>query len=231
LVREFTLIKGSSTPEALPQRLLTLVDELQHRFQEFSQAPLAAIEAAVENGAPSVDVTYLVPRAIGDAVVQLRKLLDEADDYCRAGEHLVTLAAPPTTRAYREWLLGEFVSQATGGSPRPWTMPREGKAAEQAWSTKVKGSDATVTLVGELDLATAPDLRDHFSKLHADGVRSFSLHSAGVSFIDSVGLSVILALYRRCGEENGEISIVSPSPVMRRTLEVAGLLELLNVVD
>jgi anti-anti-sigma factor len=231
LVREFTLIQGSSAPEALPQRLLTLIDELQNRFQEFSHAPRAAIEAAVEKGAPSVDVTYVVPKDVGDAVVHLRELLDEADDYCRAGEHLVTLATPPLARAYREWFLGEFIRQAAGGSPQPWTRPHEDQTADQTWSTKVKGSDATVTLVGELDLASAPDLRDHFTKLHAVGVRSFSLHSAGVSFIDSVGLSVILSLYRRCREEQGAIAIVSPSPVMRRTLEVAGLLDLLNVVD
>jgi anti-anti-sigma factor len=164
-------------------------------------------------------------------VVRLRELLDEADEYCRAGEHLVTLAAPPLERAYREWFIGEFIRQAAGGSPQPWATPIEDQTADQGWATELTGSDATVTLVGELDLASAPDLRDHLAKLHARGVRSFFLHTAGVSFIDSVGLSVILALYRRCRDEHGDVSIVSPSPVMRRTLEVAGLLELLNVVD
>lgn len=231
LVREFTLIKGSSAPEAVPQRLLTLIDELEHRFQEFSQAPRAAIEAAVEKGAPSVDVNYIVPREVGDAVFRLRELLDEADDYCQAGEHLVTLATPPLARAYREWFLGEFITQAAGGPAQPWSMPLEDPAADQTWATNVEGSGATVSLVGELDLASAPDLRDHLAELHAHGVRSFSLNATGVSFIDSVGLSVILSLYRRCRDEHGEIAIVSPSPVMRRTLEVAGLMELLNVVD
>jgi anti-anti-sigma factor len=51
-----------------------------------------------------------------------------------------------------------------------------------------------------------------------------------VSFIDSVGLSVILALYRRCRDDEGALTIMSPSPAMRRTLDVAGLIDLLNVV-
>ncbi|HEV3226107.1 MAG TPA: STAS domain-containing protein, partial [Acidimicrobiales bacterium] len=77
----------------------------------------------------------------------------------------------------------------------------------------------------------APDLREHLTGLHARGVRSFALDTSEVSFIDSVGLSVILAIYRRCLEEDGRVTIVAPSKAMRRTLEVAGLADVLTVVD
>ena len=60
-------------------------------------------------------------------------------------------------------------------------------------------------------------------------MRHFTLDAAGVSFIDSVGLSVFLALYRRCQEEDGTIALVRPSTQIRRTLEISGLLEVLNV--
>ena len=99
----------------------------------------------------------------------------------------------------------------------------------QDWPTEVDGTTARVTLTGELDLATAPPLRDHLSHLYAGGVRTFVLDSAGVSFIDSVGLSVILALYRQCRDENGSVTIKSPSRVMYRTLEVAGLFDVLDI--
>jgi len=42
---------------------------------------------------------------------------------------------------------------------------------------------------------------------------------------------VILSLYRRCREEDGSVTVASPSPVMRRTLEVAGLIDVLDIVD
>jgi stage II sporulation protein AA (anti-sigma F factor antagonist) len=84
-------------------------------------------------------------------------------------------------------------------------------------------------LSGELDLALAPSLRDHLNWLHADGVRHFTVDAAGVTFIDSVGLSVLLAVYRRCREEDGTVSVVRPSASIRRTLEISGLLDVLNV--
>ncbi len=47
--------------------------------------------------------------------------MDEADDYCRAGQHLLTLVTPPEALAFRRWYLGEFVRQIAGEQPRPWT--------------------------------------------------------------------------------------------------------------
>ena len=73
----------------------------------------------------------------------------------------------------------------------------------EQWPTTVVNTTATVSLAGELDLATALPLRDHLDQLYARGVRTFVLDTAGVTFIDSVGLSVILELVRRCREEGG----------------------------
>jgi anti-anti-sigma factor len=40
---------------------------------------------------------------------------------------------------------------------------------------------------------------------------------------------VLLALYRRCREEDGRVSLVNPPPPIRRTLEISGLLDVLDV--
>jgi anti-anti-sigma factor len=229
LMRELTLVRASTSTESLPQRLLALVEELRDRFDRFSTEPRSAVESAFRLGDDYIDVTYHVPRDSGEAATRLSELLDEADDYCRQGEHLVTLAASPLTVAYRHWLLDEFERQAQGDLPRPWALPLELVMQSQEWPTEVDGATASITLTGELDLATAPKLRDHLSHLYASGMRNFVLHSAGVTFIDSVGLSVILALYRRCREEEGSLTISSPSRVMHRTLEVAGLFDVLTI--
>jgi hypothetical protein len=54
-----------------------------------------------------------------------RGLLDGADECCRAGEHLLTLAAPAPVVAYRRWLLDEIATQAAGGPATPWSAGPE----------------------------------------------------------------------------------------------------------
>jgi anti-sigma B factor antagonist len=255
LRREFELIRQSdSASGTVPVRLLDLVDELSIRFNQFSEQPRAVLEAAIESGGSTVDLVYEVPRDTVDACHRLLVLLDEADEYCNAGEHLVTLASPPVVRAYREWFLREFIDQGAGRPETPWSEhaqsaddpPSPGdpviaapvhngshepepEAETEQWPTSIDGDKATVMLSGELDLALAPSLRDHLSWLHADGVRHFTVDVADVTFIDSVGLSVLLAVYRRCREEDGTVSVVRPSASIRRTLEISGLLDVLNV--
>ena len=233
LLRELTLVRASTEADSLPDRLLALTDDLRGRFGVFTEGPRAAIDAAYRSGEDYVDLTYEVPPDTAGAVAQLAELLDEADDYCRSGEHLVTTATPPDLVAYRQWLVAEFRNQIAGLAPQRWILPIGLLMSSTDWPTDVDtaSSSATVQLHGELDLATAPTLRDHLSHLYAHGTRNFVLESSDVSFIDSVGLSVILALYRRCREEDGGLVIKSPSRVMHRTLEVAGLYDVLEIVD
>jgi hypothetical protein len=47
-------------------------------------------------------------------------LLDEADEFCRAGDRLLTLAAEPELVAFRHWYLGEFWKQVEGAEPVSW---------------------------------------------------------------------------------------------------------------
>jgi anti-anti-sigma factor len=264
LTREFELIRQSDTAtETVPVRLLTLIDELSNRFDQFSERPRTVMEEAAESGGTTVDVLYELPADAPTAIQDLLRLLDEADDYCRAGKHLVTTAAPPVIVAYRHWFLGQFVEQPAGQPAKSWaeaqpeyaamppgavadhanstepasappqpSSPSSGVvASDQAngWKTTIDGDAGTVALAGELDIALAPALRDHLNQLHSSGVRHFTVDTSELTFIDSVGLSVLLALYRRCREEGGTVKLVRVSPTLRRTLEISGLLEVLNV--
>ena len=47
-------------------------------------------------------------------------MLDEADEYCRRGDHLLTLATPPEELRFRRWFISEFVDQVNGAPPTPW---------------------------------------------------------------------------------------------------------------
>lgn len=120
LMREFALITlDDEHGSAVPKRLLDLTDEVRARFQAFTTRTTEEIDAALERGDIAIDVEFELPAAAADAAERLAELLDEADDFCRAGD-LLTLATAPDVRAFREWYLGEFIRQCRGEPPRAW---------------------------------------------------------------------------------------------------------------
>ena len=124
LMREFTYIRAQSEdPEGttVPAKLLDLVDELTGRFSGFTAGSEAELDAAVTDGTTSIDLEYVVPPDVAAACIHLGELLDDADEYCRDGDVLLTLATPDDLVAYRRWFLDEFVRQASGEPPRPWS--------------------------------------------------------------------------------------------------------------
>jgi hypothetical protein len=125
LQREFTLIaqgrERSDSRTEMPRRLLSLIATLQGNYSAFTTEQEDRLDAAIRSGQPTLDLTFHVPAGISDAAIALGALLDEADDYCREGKHLLTLAAPADLVAYRRWYLREFVDQIAGAPPKPWS--------------------------------------------------------------------------------------------------------------
>ena len=127
LQREFVLIAeglqhtDGHTP--LPRRLLDLVDSLQRRYGGFTVEQEDALDQALRDGVPTLDLTFTVPPDVADAATALGQLLDEADEYCREGKHLLTLATPPDLVAFRRWYLQQFIDQLAGHPPSPWDGP------------------------------------------------------------------------------------------------------------
>ena len=122
LLREFALIvQDAEAMAATPGRLLALVQELRAGYGEFSDAQRLQMEAALERGEADIDLTYHVPPAVAGAAEGLGEMLDEADEYCRQGEHLLTLATPPDGLRFRRWFVGEFGNQVGGAPPVPWS--------------------------------------------------------------------------------------------------------------
>ena len=126
LRREFRMLveEGRADSASVPARLVALAADLNRRFQAFGAAGRAEMEAAIARGESSVDLTLQVPRAIGPAARDFGRMLDEADEYCSAGEHLLTLCTPPDVRTFLNWVLDELVHQADGALPIPWQAYR-----------------------------------------------------------------------------------------------------------
>ncbi|MDQ1713692.1 MAG: hypothetical protein QOE45_3142 [Frankiaceae bacterium] len=124
LMREFQLLAidpPTSTPgHEVPQRLLDLIATMTTQYGGISDAATAEREAASARGEESTDITITVPASVAEACIRLDRMLDEADEFCRQGERLLTMATPPDAAALRHWYLGEFVAQIGGAPPTSW---------------------------------------------------------------------------------------------------------------
>jgi hypothetical protein len=125
LQREFALIaqgrERSDNRTDMPRRLLSLIATLQGDYSAFTGEQEDLLENAIRSGQSTLDLTFRVPAGAAEAAAALEALLDEADDYCREGKHLLTLATPSDLLAYRRWYLREFVDQIRGAAPKPWS--------------------------------------------------------------------------------------------------------------
>jgi stage II sporulation protein AA (anti-sigma F factor antagonist) len=91
------------------------------------------------------------------------------------------------------------------------------------------GEHALVIVAGEVDLSTVGGLYDQFAALSHEGVRHVCLNLAEVTYMDSTGLSVVVAEHKRVESMGGELIIFSPRAMVRRLFDVTGLNGYLNV--
>jgi anti-sigma B factor antagonist len=82
---------------------------------------------------------------------------------------------------------------------------------------------ATVRVTGDLDIASAPRLREELLGLINRGIRAVTVDLARLDFIDSTGLSVLVSAMRRLREQGGDLVLQSLYPPALRVFEVTGL--------
>jgi anti-anti-sigma factor len=85
------------------------------------------------------------------------------------------------------------------------------------------GATATLRLSGELDVAAAPALREHVVRLVSEGRVNLVFDCAGLEFIDSTGLGVLIGARARSLAANGSVAIAGARPGLLRLLAVTGI--------
>jgi anti-anti-sigma factor len=85
------------------------------------------------------------------------------------------------------------------------------------------GCIATVQVRGELDLATAPQVRACLTELYGSGRRRVVLDLSELDFIDSTGLGVLVAALKRFRSDGGELAVVNPTNRVRKVFELTRL--------
>ena len=125
LMREFALMSAPSDEadrqRHVPTRLTQLVETLTADFEGVATEQEEALFAAAADGTEVIDeLVYQVPAAVVPASRALGEMLDEADEYCRQGKHLLTLAADEELVRLRWWYLGQFIDQVEGRPAVAW---------------------------------------------------------------------------------------------------------------
>lgn len=133
LMREFTLITLQEVHDSeVPQRLLDLVAELEESYGNLGDEQTARLVRARAAGEAEIDrLEYRLPATVAADIERLATMLDEADDYCRQGKHLLSLASSPGAKAFRDWFLDEMLIQLEGGNPTPWPLSAYSDRAQE----------------------------------------------------------------------------------------------------
>ena len=80
-----------------------------------------------------------------------------------------------------------------------------------------------VTVVGDLDMATAPALREHLDRELRSGAERLVLDLTRVTFIDSVALATITKARQRLGDPGRLALVVIPDSYATLILRASGV--------
>lgn len=120
------------------------------------------------------------------------------------------------------------------GPIEPRTRARVGRVPEAQHSGRVmtwtspSGRTTVVTPSGELDLATAPRLREQLlSALDGASVRLVMVDMAGVTFIDSIGIGAVVVGARIARARDRKLVVINPTDQLARVMRLTGLQDLM----
>jgi len=111
--------------------------------------------------------------------------------------------------------------------------PRSDQPAGEDFRISVRddGGVPMVAVEGEVDVATAPSVRDELYRLIEAGANRVVMDLSGMDFIDSTGLGVFVGALKRAREGGGGIELRGLKPSARKVFEITGLDSAFTIAD
>ena len=97
--------------------------------------------------------------------------------------------------------------------------------------TSKRGDCDVLTLRGEIDVYTAPRLRQAIIDLVEGGARRIVVDMQAVDFLDSTGLGVLVGGLKRVKIQEGELSIVTGQDKILKIFDITGLNKVFSIHD
>jgi anti-anti-sigma factor len=114
--------------------------------------------------------------------------------------------------------------------PERLAPDRNGNMARPMSLEIVSGADSiTVFVVGEVDLASEGLLEEAVSLLGDEPVKLI-VDLCGVTFLDSMGLNMLVRVHAICARNGGSLIVASPSDHVRQLLKLSRVDEVVQVM-
>lgn len=95
---------------------------------------------------------------------------------------------------------------------------------------KKEGKKHIVKLRGEIDVFTAPTLREKLIPLTEETGNDIKIDLEEISYLDSTGLGAFIQAYKSSKQHNSELEIIHVKKRVFRLFQVTGLNDIMEVV-
>ena len=98
-------------------------------------------------------------------------------------------------------------------------------------STREVDGTTIVAVGGEIDVYTAPKLRDKITELVADGVYKIVIDMESVEFLDSTGLGVLVGGLKKVRSHDGSLELICTQDRLLKIFRITGLAKVFVIHD
>lgn len=93
----------------------------------------------------------------------------------------------------------------------------------------IDGTTTVLDLAGEVDVYTAPMLKEAMTKQVDAGKRNLLINLSNVEYLDSTGLGILIGGVKRLRESQGTLKMFGASPRITRIFDITGLNAIFDV--
>ena len=97
--------------------------------------------------------------------------------------------------------------------------------------TREVGGWTVVAIRGQLDVATAPRFRQVLVEAQYGGGVDVVVDLAGLEFIDSMGLGVLVGALKRARSHDAQLVLAGASERIRHVLDLSGVAQVVRLAD
>jgi anti-sigma B factor antagonist len=120
----------------------------------------------------------------------------------------------------------------------PWRSPDAADGSREVAGSPTlnlkelrQGSESLVSLSGELDLSSAPPLRELLSRvLEEDSLHRLVVDLSDLIYLDSTGLSVFVTAHKRASASGIQFCLANPNPSVGHLFKVTALDQVFEIV-
>ena len=93
----------------------------------------------------------------------------------------------------------------------------------------IESEASIIDLEGEVDVYTAPQLKQQIITLLDAGVKRVIVNLTAVDYLDSTALGVLIGGLKRLRERDGTLDLICPNQRIKRIFEITGLDKIFDI--